>query len=50
VSLVLNLVANGTSFDDIFQEYPSLEQEDIQQSLKYALHLASEEDRSLSLD
>ena len=43
VSLVVNLVANGMSADDIVQEYPDLEPEDIRQALAYASALASEE-------
>ncbi|HIK17480.1 MAG TPA: DUF433 domain-containing protein [Leptolyngbyaceae cyanobacterium M33_DOE_097] len=42
VSLVLNLVANGMSASEIMTEYPDLEPEDIQQSLKYAAWLANE--------
>ncbi len=42
VSLVLNLVANGMSTAEIITEYPDLEPEDIQQSLKYAAWLANE--------
>ena len=36
VSLIVNLVANGMSFDEIIAEYPSLELEDIRQALHYA--------------
>lgn len=36
VSLILNLVANGMSNDEILREYPGLEEEDIRQSLGYA--------------
>lgn len=43
VSLVVNLVANGMSTDDIIREYPDLEGEDIRQSLQYASALANEE-------
>ena len=42
VSLVLNLLANGRSEVEIVQEYPELEIEDIQQSLRYAAWLAAE--------
>jgi uncharacterized protein (DUF433 family) len=45
VSLVLSLVANGMSVEEILQEYPDLEAEDIRQSLLYAAFLASEEIR-----
>ncbi|MCI0691937.1 DUF433 domain-containing protein [candidate division KSB1 bacterium] len=43
VSLIVNLVANGMPEDEIFSEYPDLEPEDINQALKYAAWLASEE-------
>jgi uncharacterized protein (DUF433 family) len=33
VSLVVNLVADGMSTDEIIQEYPDLEPEDVQQAL-----------------
>ncbi len=43
VSLVVNLVANGMSTEEILQEYPALETEDIRQALQYAAALANEE-------
>ena len=43
VSLVVNLVANGMSPEDIVREYPGLEAEDIRQALQYASALANEE-------
>ena len=43
VSLVVNLVANGMSTEEILQEYPALETEDIRQALHYAAALANEE-------
>ncbi|MBS1876028.1 MAG: DUF433 domain-containing protein [Acidobacteria bacterium] len=43
VSLIVNLVANGMSTDDIIREYPELEGEDVRQSLQYASALANEE-------
>ena len=42
VSLVVNLVANGMSTEDIVREYPELEAEDIRQALQYASALANE--------
>jgi uncharacterized protein (DUF433 family) len=36
VSLVINLVANGMSVQEIIDEYPDLQPEDVQQSLRYA--------------
>lgn len=43
VSLIVNLVANGMSTDDVIREYPELEAEDIRQALQYASALANEE-------
>ena len=36
VSLIINLVANGMTAEEIIVEYPDLEPEDIQQALCYA--------------
>lgn len=47
VSLVVNLVANGMSTEDITRAYPYLEQEDIRQALQYAAWLAEETIRPL---
>lgn len=43
VSLVVNLVANGMSVEEILREYPTLEAEDIREALRYAASLAGEE-------
>ena len=43
VSLIVNLVANGMTTEEILREYPDLEPEDIRQALQYAAALASEE-------
>lgn len=43
VSLLVNLVANGMSVDQILKEYPLLEADDIRQALQYAAVLANEE-------
>ncbi|MCA1553852.1 MAG: DUF433 domain-containing protein [Chloroflexi bacterium] len=42
VALVLNLIANGMSTQEITRDYPYLEPEDIQQALRYAAWLAEE--------
>ena len=42
VSLVLNLLASGMSKEEIVNEYPYLESDDIRQTLQYAAHLADE--------
>jgi uncharacterized protein (DUF433 family) len=35
VSLVVNLVANGMTTDEIIKEYPDLEPDDIKEALQY---------------
>lgn len=50
VSLVVNLVANGMSSQEIITEYPDLKAEDISQSLRYAAFLTSEEIRPLTVN
>jgi uncharacterized protein (DUF433 family) len=42
VSLIVNLVANGMSREEILQAYPDLEDEDITQALKYAAWAAGD--------
>ena len=42
VSLVVNLVANGMTIDNIIESYPYLEPEDIRQALRYVAWLAEE--------
>jgi uncharacterized protein (DUF433 family) len=42
VSLILNLMADGMSDEEIIQDYPYLEREDIQETLYYAAWLATE--------
>lgn len=42
VSLILNLVAAGMTVDEIIDDYPYVQPEDIQQSLRYAAWLAEE--------
>jgi uncharacterized protein (DUF433 family) len=43
VSLIVNLVAHGTSTAEILAEYPDLEAADVQQALEYAAWLAREQ-------
>ena len=40
VSLILNMVANEMSAEEIIEAYPYIEPEDIKQSLQYAAWLA----------
>ncbi len=42
VSLVVNMVANGMSVEEIVEAYPYLEPEDVRQALQYAAWLAEE--------
>jgi uncharacterized protein (DUF433 family) len=42
VSLILNLIANGMSREEILDTYPYLEPEDIQAALSYAAWLADD--------
>jgi len=42
VSLLVNLVANGTAPAEIIEAYPYLEPEDVQQALQYAAWLTEE--------
>lgn len=43
VSLVVNLIANGMSVEEIIKEYPDIEPDDIKEALQYASRLAREE-------
>lgn len=42
VSVIVNLIANGMSVEEILEAYPYLEAEDIRQALQYAAMLAEE--------
>ena len=42
VNLVVNLVANGMTAQQILKQYPDLEDEDIRECLQYAACLADE--------
>ena len=43
VSLVVNLVANGMSVEEIISEYPDLETEDVRQALRYAAWVSDDQ-------
>jgi uncharacterized protein (DUF433 family) len=43
VSLVVNLVAHGKTAEEIIEEYPDLNEEDIKQCLEYAAWLTREQ-------
>lgn len=49
VSLIVNLVANGMSAEEIVKDYPYLEPEDIHQALQYAAWLTEETVHPLEL-
>jgi uncharacterized protein (DUF433 family) len=42
-ALVVNLVANGMTTNEIIREYPDLQPDDVRQALTYASALANEE-------
>lgn len=42
VSLIVNLVANGMTQEEILKAYPYLEPEDIKQALEYAAWMTEE--------
>lgn len=42
VSVIVSLVAHGADFEEILQDYPDLEHDDIAQALKYAARLTAE--------
>lgn len=43
VSVIVGQVAYGASVDEVIQDYPDLEAEDVQQALEYAAWLTQEE-------
>jgi uncharacterized protein (DUF433 family) len=49
VSLVLNLVANGMTTEEILAAYPYLEEDDLRQAVAYAAWLAEESVHPLEL-
>lgn len=49
VSLILNLIANDQSAEQILDDYPYLEKADIQQALRYAALLAQDTIHPLNL-
>jgi uncharacterized protein (DUF433 family) len=49
VSIVLNQVAVGMSVKEVLEAYPELEEEDINQALRYAAWLSSDRTKSLPI-
>jgi uncharacterized protein (DUF433 family) len=43
VGLIVSLIAEGASWDEILSDYPDLKKEDIRQALAYAAWLTREE-------
>ena len=43
VSTIVNMLANGSSFADVLENYEYLDEEDIKQALKYASWTASDQ-------
>jgi uncharacterized protein (DUF433 family) len=43
VHQILRMLANGDSVEELLQEYPSLQREDVQAALNYAAVLADEQ-------
>lgn len=48
VSVVLKMLAGGKSMPDVLQAYPELEAEDVQQALRYAAWIVSDQIPALS--
>ena len=49
VALIVNLVANGMTADEIVEAYSYLEPEDVQQALRYAAWLTEDTVHSMEL-
>lgn len=49
VHQILDLLAAGKTFDEILQDYPYIEVEDIKQSVEYAAWLSREESFAFTL-
>ena len=43
VSVILKLLANGRSIEDVIELYPELEDADIQEAMKYAAWVVSDQ-------
>lgn len=47
VSVIVGQIAHGATYDEILNDYPDLEREDIQQAIEYAAWLAQEQVRNI---
>ena len=43
VSVILKLLANGRSIEDVIEDYPELEVADVQEAMKYAAWVVSDQ-------
>ena len=43
VSIILKLLANGRSIKDVIEDYPELEVADVQEAMKYAAWVVSDQ-------
>ena len=43
VSVIIGQIAHGAPFEEILEDYPDLEREDIQQAVEYAAWLTQEQ-------
>lgn len=43
VEFVLELLANGWTYEEILKEYPQLKKEDIQAAIRYSLNIIKDE-------
>lgn len=43
VSVIVGQIAHGATYEEVLQEFPDLEREDVQQALEYAAWLAQEQ-------
>ena len=43
VSVVVGQIAHGAAFEEILEDYPDLEREDIEQAIRYAAWLTQEQ-------
>ena len=43
ISVILDNLAEGTTYEEILQEYPTLTREDIQAAIQYASYLARDQ-------
>ena len=48
VTVVLKMLAGGKSVEDVLKAYPELEAEDVQQAMRYAAWVVSDQMPSLS--